>query len=147
MHMNISREVKFSVVEAAAAAGQTLLTTDVVDTQGFESVAFLALTGDVSDTSVLTMTAYTNDTNDTVSPTQTVAAVTFTADATNADNKALLLDLHRPRERYVYATLSRGTANAAVSGIIAILYNGTERPLEQHASVIASAFYNDPASA
>ena len=106
--------------EAAAAAGTTLLTTDVVDMQGFDSIAFVALTGDVTDTAELTLTVFTNDTADTVSPTETAAVATFTAGASDADSKLLMVDCHHPRQRYAYATLERATADAAIGGIIAV---------------------------
>lgn len=83
--------MKVLMVEAAAAAGQTLLTTDVVDMQGFDSVAFIAVLGDVTDTSALVLTGFTNDTNDTASPTQLAKPVSFTAGASDADNKMLFL--------------------------------------------------------
>lgn len=149
MHMNFLKDCKVIPVEPAAVAGTSTLTTDVVDTQGFNSIAFIVSLGDVTDTSVLTLTAKTNTANSVSSPTPTTLAqtVTFTADATSADNKLLILDLHRPRDRYVFATLARATANAVVNGIYAVLYNAAERPVTQDAAVIASAFANDPAAA
>lgn len=149
MHMNFLYDCKVVPVEPYAAAGQSTLTTDVVDMQGFDSVAFIAYLGDVSDTSVLTLTAKTNTANSTSSPTPTTLAqtVTFTAGASNADDKLLVLDLHKPRDRYVFATLARATANAVLNGIIAVLYNADQKPVTQDASVIASAHENDPASA
>ena len=149
MHMNLLYDAKIVVVEAAAAAGQTALTTDIVDTQGFDSIAFLALLGDVSDTSVLTLTAKTNSADHLTVPTPITLAdtATFTAGASDADSKILMLDLHMPRDRYVWAVLTRTTADAIVGGIIAILYNAHGRPVTQDATVIASAFANDPASA
>ena len=147
MHINLLKDMKVLPVEAAASAGQTTLTTDVVDMQGFESVAFIAYLGDVTDTSVLTLTGYTNDTADTVSPTALASPATYTAGASDADNKLMVLDLHRPRERYVYATLARGTANAVLNGIVAVLYNASDMPVTQDATVIASSFLNDPTPA
>lgn len=144
-HIGLLSDMKVLMVEAAAAAGQTLLTTDVVDMQGFDSVAFIAVLGDVTDTSALVLTGFTNDTNDTASPTQLAKPVSFTAGASDADNKMLVLELYKPRERYVYATLARGVANAAVNCILAVLFNSNERPTVQDATVIASRFVNDPA--
>jgi hypothetical protein len=146
-HLNFLKDMKFICVENAAVADTTTLTTDVVDTRGFDSVAFIVKLGDVTATSVLTLTGLTNDTNDTVTPVTLADPVTYTAAAADADNKLMILDLHKPRQRYVYATLARGTANAVVDGIFALLYNSHEMPLTVDASVIASGFINDPASA
>ena len=54
--MNLSKAIKVTVVEAAAAAAQTELVTDVLDMQGYDGVMFIALTGDVTTASVLTLT-------------------------------------------------------------------------------------------
>ncbi|MCG8445910.1 MAG: hypothetical protein MI753_09365 [Hyphomicrobiales bacterium] len=147
MHMNFLYDAQIIPVEAAAIAATTTLTTDVVDTQGFDSVAFVAFLGDVTATSVLTLTGFTNDTNDTDTPTQLGSPVTFTAGASDADGKLMVLDLHKPRQRYAYATLARATANAVVNGILAILYNAHDKPVNIPADVIASGFINDPAPA
>ncbi|MGP9819195.1 hypothetical protein ACTZWW_04190 [Salinarimonas sp. NSM] len=145
--MNLIHDAKFVVVEASAIAGTTTLTTDVVDLAGFDSVAFVAHLGDVTDTSVLTLTGYTNDTNNTTTPTETAAAVTFTAGASDADNKLMVVDMVKPRQRYAYATLERGTANAVVNGIVAILYNAHNKPVTQPASVLVADVFNDPNNA
>ena len=120
-----------------------------MDTQGFDSVAFIVALGDVTATSVLLLTAKTNTADSTSSPTPTTLAETvgFTAGASDADNKLLILDLHKPRDRYVFATLARGTANAAVNGIYALLYNAQQMPLTVDSSVIDYASVNDPAAA
>lgn len=147
MHLNMIKAAVFIPVLAATAAGTTSLTTDVVDMQGFDSVAFVAHLGDVTDTSALTLTGQTGAVADGSDAADLALPVTFTADATSADNKLMILDLHRPRQRYVRATLDRVTANAVVNGVVAILYNASEQPVTEDASVIASALINDPAPA
>lgn len=149
MHLNFSKDQKVIRVAASASAATTAVDTDVVDMQGFESIAFIALLGDVTNGSVLTLTGKTNTASSTSSPTPTtlVDTATFTADASSADDKVMVLDLHRPRDRYVFASLTRTTANAAVDGVLAVLYNANQVPITDDASVIASTFANDPASA
>jgi hypothetical protein len=139
--MNLSKSIKVTVVEAAAAAGTSELVTDVLDMQGYEGVMFLALTGDVTDTSVLTLTAKANSANSVSSPTPITQKATdaFTASATTADSKVLLVDVYKPTLRYVFASLTRATANAVVGGIIAIQYCAKNKPTSHDASVIASA--------
>lgn len=140
--MSLSKDCKITVVEAAAAAAQTELVTDVLDMTGYEGVMFLAVTGDVSDTSVLTLTVKGNTANSVSAPTPVTQKATdaFTADATSADSKVLLVDVYKPAMRYVFASLTRTTANAVIGGIIAIQYNARSKPTTNHASVIASAF-------
>jgi hypothetical protein len=140
--MNLLKEVKITVVEAAAAAGTSALTSDVLDMSGYEGVMFIALTGDVTDTSVLTLTVKGNSANSTSSPTPVTqkASDAFTASATSADSKAIVVDVYKPTLRYVFAELSRATANAVVGGILAVQYCARNKPTSQDATVIASAF-------
>ena len=147
MHTNFLKDCKILAVENAAVAAQTELVSDVVDMQGYDSIAFIVKLGDVSDTCVLTMTGKTNTANHVSSPTPTTLATTatFTAGATDADDKLMMLDLHKPRDRYVFLSLTRTTANAVVDGVFAVLYNAHEMPVSQDATLIASAFVNDPA--
>ena len=139
--MNLSKDVKITVVAAAATAATTAVTSSVLDMQGYDGVMFIALLGDVTDTSVLTLTAKGNTANSTSSPTPVTQKATdaFTAGASTADSKAIVVDVYDPALRYVFAELTRATANAVVGGIIAIQYGAESRPTTQDASVIASA--------
>ena len=67
-------------------------------------------------------------------------SVTFTAGATSADSKLLMVDIYNPMLKYAFANLTRTTANAVIGGIIAIQYNAENRPTAHDASVIASTF-------
>ena len=147
MQMNLLHDCKVLAVENTAAAGQTEVVSDVVDMQGYDSIAFIAKTGDVTDTCVLTLTGKTNTANSVSSPTPTTLTdtATFTAGATDADDKLLILDLHKPRDRYVFLSLTRTTADAVIECVIAILYNSHERKLAPDSGIIASAHVNDPA--
>jgi hypothetical protein len=140
--MNLLKGCKITVVEAAAGAGQAELVTDVLDMSGYEGVIFIALLGDVLSTSVLTLTVKGNSANSVSSPSPVTqkASVAFTADATNADSKAIVVDVYRPTLRYVFGSFTRTVANATVGGIIAIQYDARNKPTTQDASVIASAF-------
>lgn len=149
-NINMLKDAKVSRVANAASAAQTAVTSAVLDMQGFDSVVFIALLGDVTTGSVLTLTGKGNSAASTSSPTPKVypGAPTFTAGASDADNKVMILDIQKPRDRYVFAELTRTTANAVVDGIIAIRYNSHERPLvDQDVSVLVSALLNDPAGA
>jgi hypothetical protein len=140
--MNLLKDVKITVVEATAAAAQTELVTDVLDMSGYEGVMFIALTGDVTTSSVLTLTVKGNSANSVSSPTPITQKATgaFTAGASDADSKALVVDLYKPTLRYIFGSLTRTAANAVVGGIIAIQYGAHNKPTSQDASVIASAF-------
>ncbi len=138
--MNLSKSVKVTVVEAAATAATTELVTDVLDMSGFEGVMFIAVTGDVTSGSVLTLTAKGNSTNSTSNAVTQKATDAFTAGASDADSKVLMVDVYKPTLQYAFASLTRTAQNAVVGAIIAIQYGAHNKPTSHDASVIASAF-------
>ena len=143
--MNFLANSKLTRVEPAAAAGQTLLTSDTVDMKGFDNASFIALLGDVTDTSVLTLQAQHGDQSDGSDATNLAGvAASFTADPTNADNNMLAVEIARPTKRFLRVTLTRATANAAVDGIVAVQSNPAEAPVTQDASVLATDFALSP---
>ncbi len=139
--MSLLKNVKVAYVAGAAVAAQTEVLSTVLDMTGYDGVMFIALLGDVTATSVLTLTAKGNTANSTSSPTPVTQKATsaFTAGASDADNTALVVELYDPALRYVFASLTRTTANAVVNGIVAIQYKAEFRPTTQDATVLASA--------
>lgn len=139
---NLSKNVKITVVSPAAVAGTTQIDSSVLDMTGFDGVMFIALTGDVTSGSVLTLTVKGNTANSTSSPAPVTqkATAAVTAGATDSDSMALMVDVDKLTMRYVFASLTRTTQNAVIGGIIAIQYRGTYMPTTQDVSVIASAF-------
>lgn len=142
--MSLLKNVKFTRVAASAVAAQTDVASSILDMSGYEGVLFVALTGDVTATSALALKAEQNIANSTSGMAELVGSAAFTAGASDADSKALVLDIFQPREQFVRAVLERGTANAVVDGIIAIQYSAGNVPTAQDASVIASALIYDP---
>lgn len=140
--MNLTKDTKITVVSPAAAAAQTAINSSVLDMQGFDGVMYIALLGDVTATSVLTLTAKGNTANSVSSPTPVTQKATdaFTAGASDADSKALVVDVFKPTLRYQFCSLTRTVADAVVGGIIAIQYQAAKKPTAHDASVIASAF-------
>lgn len=135
---HLSDCVKTIYVEGAAAAAQTELTSDVIDMSGYDAVRAIAITGDVTTTCVLTLNLKSNSANSTSSPTPvTEASATFTAGASDADSKMLTVDVIRPTGRYVFATLTRTTADAVVNGIVIELYRARSVPVTQDTTVIS----------
>jgi hypothetical protein len=143
--MSLLKNCKITRVAASAVAAQTDVASSILDMSGFDGVMFIALTGDVTATSALALKCEQNTANSTSGMAELTSSAAFTAGASDADSMALVLDVYKPRERYVRAVLERGTANAVVDGIIAIQYGAHNAPTTQDASVIASALLNDPA--
>lgn len=139
--MSLLKNVKVAYVAGAAVAAQTEVLSTVLDMTGYDGVMFIALLGDVTATSVLTLTAKGNTASSTSSPTPVTQKATsaFTAGASDADSAALIVDVYDPAMRYMFASLTRTVANAVVNGIVAIQYKAEYRPTTQDATVIANA--------
>jgi hypothetical protein len=109
--MNLRRTSR-SPASPTRGGGTTDVTSSVLDMNGFDGVMYIALLGDVTSNSVLTLTAKENTANSTSSPTPTItgaATAAYTATATDADNKALMVDVCRPLKQYQFLVLSRAT--------------------------------------
>ena len=124
----------------AVAAGTSEQKSTVLDMQGFDSVMFVLLLGDVTIADVLTLTAKSNPTSSTTGGTSEGAVAAQTdPDGTSEDNKVVVLDILRPTQRYIFADITRITANAAIDGVLAIQYNAKSMPQTQGSTVLASA--------
>lgn len=140
--LSLLKDCKITRVENAAAAGTTDLDTDVLDMAGYDGVLFIALLGDATSGSVLELQAFGNTANSTSSPTPvelTADSVTYTAGASDADNKLMIVDVIRPAYRYVFGRLVIDTQNCVVDGIVAIQYRSRSVPVTQGSTVLASA--------
>ena len=145
---NFLDNCKVSYVSGAVAAGQAATASDIVDMNGWDGVVFIALTGDATSGSVLTLAAQQNELNATGGMATLTGTATYTAlSATDADSKALVLDVQKPNKRYVRAVFTTATQDSVKNGIIAIQYRGTHLPAVQDDSVIASALIYDAAEA
>lgn len=141
MLTSILKDCKITRVMNAVTAGQTSQDSSVLDMAGFDGVIFIALLNTVVDTCVLTLTAKENTANSTSSPTPTSVTDGATAalTASGNSNNVLAVDVVRPSKRYVFANLTRTTANATIDGIIAIQYRTRNLPVTQPATLAASA--------
>lgn len=136
---------KFLLASAAASAATTDLDGTVIDLAadgGYDGVLIVAQLGDVTTGSVLELQCLGSAAANGSSPTVLATTGTFTADANNADNKLLVLDVSRPSTRYVLSRLKRGTANAVVNSVLIIPYRAKVQPVTQDAQVIKSGWAN-----
>ena len=143
--MNFIDNTKMTRVENAAVAGVTVLTSDVIDMQNFDGLVFLAALGDVLDTGVNVLQAQHSDVGDGSGMNDIAASVvSFTAGASDADNKLMLLEIFRPTKRFLRVTLTRSVANTVLDGIFAFQSNPAEAPVTQHSSVLVKDFQLSP---
>lgn len=132
--MSLNAQVKLQRVMNATAVGTTTLNGAVVDTLGFEGVRFVAAFG-----------AITDGTPDLKGQQGTLADGSDMADlagsllslADTDDNDCVVLDIYRPRERYVRCVLVRGGATGSVvDGVIAELYEPRKQPVTHDSTTV-----------
>jgi hypothetical protein len=147
MIKNLLNNCKIDYVLAPVADGQAASASSIVDLQGFHGVLFLALTGDVTSGCVLTLAAQQNTLNQASGMATLSGTATFTAGASDADNKILALDVVKPRERYVRAVFTSATQNAVKSGVIAVRYGAEGCPVAPSSDCIDYETIMDAAEA
>lgn len=138
IHPTLLHNVKVTRVLAAQADGTGTQSGDILDMSGWEGVLFIAKFDDVDNTAVLTLQAQQNTVNSGTGMATLSGNSTYTAAAADADDDVLVLDVYRPRERYVRPQVVIGTANATTACILAIQYGPRVLPTSQGSTVLDS---------
>lgn len=139
----LTNATKTQRVLNATAVGTTNVNTSVVDTAGFGGVRFIVLYGAVTDgtNSIKAQQGTASDGSDMADLAGTNVAV-----AATDDNKLAVVEVIRPRERYVRAVVVRGGATGAViDGAIAELFDPAVEAVTKHADVAAQETHLAPA--
>ena len=140
--------IKYQEISAPLSAGTADTDSDILDTQGSDGVMFIVPITDCVDTGVLTLTMEHSATNSAGAMVAT-AATTAVTSAANDDlnDKAVILDVQRPVNRYVRLNFVSSVANIATGTVSAILYKLRDEPTTQGADVAGSAKFVNPATA
>lgn len=136
---NVANNMKFYYCLATdAAASDTDADGAVVDTQGFDGAMFVTSIEDSVATGVATLKVKQCDTSGGTYAALSGATATATS-ATNDDlnTKLLVVDVYRPKERYLKANITSATANIAFGATYAILYKGHVAPVTQATAEVA----------
>lgn len=145
---NLTESVKTIRLKAdgtsyTAAAGVTNINSDAVDTAGFDGVRLKVVFGAIVAGAATSVKAQ----QDTVSAMSGAADLAGTSQtvADTDDNKAFIIDIWRPQERYVRAAILRATQNSTVDYVEAELYAPRSRPVTQDATIGGNEIFNSPA--
>lgn len=142
---SLLKECKIVAISPDVSAGTTDVEPTTIDMSGYRSICIIAYLGDVTATAAPHLKLKAADTNTAgtaIAGTSALAA----AGASNYDDTLMILDVKNVRQRYATPSLARTTANVAVNGIIAILYNARNVPVTQGSDVIGSTLVGEPAS-
>ena len=141
---NFSKGVKCTLVQAPLASGTSDPASNYVDMSGYEGVCFVGLVGTAGTGATATLTV-----QDCTASTGTFANMSTgsaqVATTGGLDDKFLMVDVYRPRARYVKTKLTRGTSNVEYGGTIALQYGARKEVVTQSTSTIgvAAAFYHE----
>lgn len=123
-----------------SAAGTTTVNGTAIDLTATPAdiVRFICILGTLTATQTTSLKIQSSPDNST----WTDVTGSATANAADADsNKLLLCEWIRPNTRYVRSVVVRGTANAVIGGVVALLQNVRSAPIandttvSQHTSV------------
>jgi hypothetical protein len=119
MGRNALSNHKFVKLQDHTVSGTDAITSDIVDTAGFQGVVFFTSLSTANATN--TIKAQQNTANQTTGMAD-LAGTSLTSGTTNED---LILCIHQPQERYLQVVITRGAATTCES-IWACLYGANE---------------------
>jgi len=131
---NLLKSVEIAEVHEPISAGSsTDENTDIIDMKNWEGVIFIVPITDSVDTGVATLTIEQNTANSDSGMAALSGAAHAATSAANDDlnNTLLIVDIFRPRERYVQGVITSATANIAFGTAIAIKYGPRKKPVSQ----------------
>lgn len=144
---SLLKECKILPVENSVSAGQATTVGEIVDTAGYTSACFIYKLGAVTDGAAVTLTIYSG-TDATVSDAAALSGASAAiATASSDSDQFLIVDVVKPRERYLRPTIVTATQNVEIDSAFCILYNPTVKPISQPSTVDASTLVVSPAEA
>lgn len=130
---------KITKASVAKAAGVDDITDgNIIDLANCDSVMGIAILGEVTAGSVITLKAFCGDASNLSDGAYKTTTATVTAAGNDTDNNMLVLDVIRPGKRYVRFDLVIDTQNAVVDSILAISYNYRNIPVIQGSEIADS---------
>jgi hypothetical protein len=143
---SILKDTKILKCMDSQAAGTSDPTSDIVDTKGFNGACFIIKLGTVTDAGLINVKAYGDADSAMGSPTELSGAAAGIAITATDSEQVLVIDIVKPRERYIRLTAVRDTQNSEIDSIVCILYNPVKMPVTQPITIDASAQVVSPAS-
>ena len=141
------KECKILPVENAVGAGQATIVGEIIDTAGFDGACFIYNLGTVVNGAAITLKIYSG-TDSTVSDVAELSGASAAIAVASSDsNQRLIVDVVKPRERYLRPTIVTATQDVTINSAICILYNPDVKPVTQPATVEVGTLVISPAEA
>jgi hypothetical protein len=124
---NLARAADFRIAMAPVVAGTSNQNGTAIDTLGFDGICFVVSYGALTANQVTQAKAQQGALSN-GSDASDIANSHTTLLTDGQSNTLQVIDIYRPTNRYVRPVVLRGTANAVINGIIAILYHTETAP-------------------
>jgi hypothetical protein len=128
----------------AVAAGTTVQNGSSVDMSNAETVTFVAAFGAITTNAVTGLKAQQSDDDGSADDFDDLEG-TLTEIDDGDGNKVLVLEVVRPTKKHVRPVVVRGTANAVIDGVIAVVTHTRVAPVTQGSTVSSSKSVVSPA--
>jgi hypothetical protein len=138
----LNENVEVAYVGAAVSnSSSTDSNSSRLDMQGFDGVLFVTTITDSASTGVATLKVEQNTSDSDTGMALITGASAAVTSATNDDlnGKILIVDVRKPRQRYVQGVRTSATANIAFGEIIAIRYGPRLAPAALSSTAAAAA--------
>lgn len=129
----------------AVAAGTTSQTSSAVDCKDCDGVSFVAAFGVISANAVTSVKVQQSDddgASDAYSDLEGTLSSVLTP--TTDNNKCLVVEIVRPRKRYLKLVVNRSTGNAVIDGVVAIKHHMRSAPPPLHSTVAGREVFASP---
>lgn len=146
--MNLLKNVQIDQVLGYYAAGTTKRTSDIIDMSGYDGVLFVAGLGTIIENGTVDVFVEQNTANATSGMARLATTTAHTVTAGNAAlaKSAIVVDVYKPRERYLQCNITPASQNAVILGIVAIRYCGRTAPTV-NSTLLKSTMLIEPAEA
>lgn len=120
----LSEKVKIVKIKDHSTADTTAVTSDAVDTQGYDGVLFVTSFGTAASGNTVKVQQSSDD-----AAADSYADLTGTSVTSGTSDEDVFVDVQRPKERYLKLVAARGTSSTLES-MYAILYNPRSLPVD-----------------
>lgn len=127
-----------------AAGTSDTLTSETIDTLGYEGVSFVAAVGTVTGSGTATCKLQQSS-DDGVLDDYTDLAGSSNQFVGADDNAIRITEVYRPNKRYLKHVITRATANSVIDGLYVILWKSLNVAVTQPTIVAGSVFLKNPA--
>jgi hypothetical protein len=143
---SILKNCKIVPVENSVAASQATTVGEIIDMQGFSAACFVYKLGVVVDAAAITLKVYQSSDSGMSGAVELSGASAAIASASSDSEQRLIIDVIKPRARYLRPTIVTATQDVEIDDAFCILYNPTAMPVTQPATVDVGTLAVSPAA-